>query len=243
MPKLTTIRPEQLYHLTKRLQKRYGGVYGSLSNDETLALQQYKGVLYTIMNEMLMGNTMKVYVREYMISDDTDTTLTKEEKKQYVLDNAYRNIVVLDTIFQRLPYYTFWNIPLYRGIGDMNDEKSLHYKVGKQITFPAYTSTSLDPSVGIRFQDCGEHPCCLLVLYVKHRIPIVPMDAFYKPRFNTEHELLLPRQTRWTVRRKYTARIPDWNTRCDYDRIGRKITVYELESTPYRHPSAFPPSD
>jgi len=146
--------------------------------------------------------------------------------------------VQIDSIFKKikdtLPPFS---LPLFRGIQIKKELKP--NKIGSNITFSDYLSTSINPGIAFKYQNCGKQPCCILVLHINDKVPYIPL---YKNNTSLyKHEVLLPRNTSWKIIKKYKTSI-DYNqaATCPYDdikkTIKRKITVYELKAIPYKYP-------
>jgi hypothetical protein len=169
-----------------------------------------------------------------IIYDTVWHTLTHNLKQAQLLDNAFRSSpslhsgIILPTLF--------------RGIGRTHAPKESYsnWKIGTDLKFPTYMSTSLSPSVAWEFQGCGKKPCCLMVLRINplltRHIPwlYINTQILYGPRGNIddEHEILLPRNTMWRLMKKYPATLnPDSALGCTFADIdhANPVMIYECE--------------
>jgi hypothetical protein len=119
---------------------------------------------------------------------------------------------------------------LFRGI---KHERYNEWVVGETMLFPTYMSTSLSPSVAWTFQGCGTKPCCLFVLKIpkgkRSSLPWIFVPDLHDNR-DMEYEVLLPRNTRWKLTKKYAALVnPDSAINCSFQTISaaHPVTIFE----------------
>lgn len=167
-----------------------------------------------------------------------DETLIKAIMRAF--QHQIRRIHYLDSALDAASIAIPGGIPasipvLFRGIPP-KPEKYGSWNIGEEKTFPTYLSTTLSPDIALRFQirKNSNATCCIFVLMIPpaHRADLKWLymresidrrnrrESSDKDHF--EYEILLPRNTRWKLTRKYQAYMSP-----EYKKKGHALTIFE----------------
>lgn len=242
-----------LYENSQKLYKLHLKIRKMLNKKQRNALLQYTSGSSRTINKMLRENKYNEMTIDELF-DEMARHLQKKRDTQKLgktcpdissatLEQAFFDTInktvtegaQIDSIFKKMKDYQPFTLPLFRGIDVKTDLKP--NKIGSIITFPDFLSTSINPGVAFAYQECGQNPCCILVLHVNDKIPYIPLAQTNNKIYNSKHEVLLPRATSWKIIKKYKTSI-DINlaVTCKYKDVQKKITVYELKAMAYKYP-------
>lgn len=250
--KKTLLDNQRLFEISYNLFKTYKSFFKKLTKDQKRALMMYKKYDYDSINYVLRHKTYPEYYVNNVLDNITEKIRKIQKNKKLIshdwihkvfiehVNKPLKTINHIDDVFSKIKKRKLQHL-LYRGIDSKKDITGI--KKGSTITFNEFLSTSLSESTAYKFQNCGEHPCCIFILKVTDKMPYLPLykNLQYKNEsLKNEHEVLLPRETSWQVIKKYSIPL-DLNRAalCSYDDIikkNNKITVYELSSLHYKPP-------
>lgn len=261
------IDAKYLYKTSSEIYKKYKSFLENMTKEETNCIAHYNGVDYIEINNILRNRkyqeiTLHSLFMKFATNKFNEKRVSVNKDKLKQIQEYYSNFVdqytlminkpissinILDSIFDKLIPQTL-SYPLFRGIPRVIPNLK-NKKVGDEVTFSEYLSTSLSPSTAWSFQDCGSKPCCIFVFTLQKNIPFIPIyvDSDHKSsNFQSEHEILLPRGIVWKITRKYKTSIDINQTiTCSYSDIENSkrklINVYQMEISKYDKPLVIKP--
>jgi hypothetical protein len=228
------------YDNTKKVLKTYSNIkkfknfYKNISKIDKLTLQAYKGSEYRAINNYLYNhnNIKELKIDEWSFGNTIKNLYSNNTKQLFNYKNInidklpkyvelYINkfivskINILDKLFTNKDIPKFnGNELLFRGTqGETNT--SIKSKVGDEITFNSFTSTSTNKDVSRGFMygksDSNNVLCCLYILYGLKDVPYVyipwniinnkQMKGYISESIYDEFEYLLPRNLKFKIKK------------------------------------------
>ena len=214
--------------------KKFKNFYKNISKIDKETLQDYKGVLYRVLNSYLYNhnNLKELKIDEFSFGNTIKNLYSNNTKQLFNYKNInleklpnyielYINkfivnkINILDKLFtnKEIPKFN-GNELLFRGTqGETNT--SIKSKVGDEIIYNSFTSTSTNKEVSRNFiygkTDKNNMLCCLYILYGLKDVPYIylpwsitknkQMKAHISQSIYDEFEYLLPRNLKFKIKK------------------------------------------
>jgi hypothetical protein len=228
------------YNDTKKVLKTYSNIkkfknfYKNISKIDKLTLQAYKGSEYRVINNYLYNhnNLKELKIDEWSFGNTIKNLYSDNTKQLFNYKNInieklpnyielYINKFIVNKINILDKLFTTKDIPKFNGNellfrGTQGETiTSIKSKVGDEVIFNSFTSTSTNKNVSRGFMygksDSNNVLCCLYILYGLKDVPYIyipwniikskQMKGYISDSIYDEFEYLLPRNLKFKIKK------------------------------------------